>query len=176
MQQVLFGLLEFLLSILLAFVLVFGAYRLYLALTPRLDEERQLRSGNKALGFFLGSILLGEAIVVKQAVYPVMAVIQLFAASQERSLPGFFKMLGLSLGYILLSGLLALFCMLFCLWLFNRATPGIDLFEEIGGDNLAVALLTGLLILGISLLVSQGVAGLTRALIPFPAVGTVPLG
>jgi uncharacterized membrane protein YjfL (UPF0719 family) len=175
-QQLLLGLLEFLLSILLCFVLVFGTYRLYLALTPKLDEERQLRNKNRSMGLFFGSILLGEAIVVKQAVYPVMAVVQIFITSGERGAAGFFRMLGLALGSIVLSGLLALFCMLFCLWLFNRLTPGLDLRGEIEKDNLAVAMMTGLLIVGISLLISEGVAGLTKALVPFPDVGTLPLG
>ena len=174
-QQVLFGLLEFLLSIVLSFVLVFGVYRLYLLLTPRLDEERHLRRRNRSMGLFLGSILLGAAIVVKQAVYPVMALIQIFAVSGNRSPLGFLRLLGLSAGSVLLSGFLALFCILFCLWLFNHLTPGVDLRREIETDNLAVAMMTGLLIVGISLLISEGVGGLTRALIPFPELGTVPL-
>ena len=77
-QQIIFGLLEFSVTILISFILIFGSYRLFLILTPRFDEERQLRKKNTSVGIILGSVLLGEAIVVKQAVYPVMAVIQIF--------------------------------------------------------------------------------------------------
>lgn len=175
-QQIIFGLLEFFVSIFISFILIFGSYRLFLLLTPRLDEERQLREKNAAVGIILGSVLLGEAIVVKQAIYPVMAVIQIFILGKERSLPNLLKMLGYSVGYVFLAGILALACILFSFWLFNKLTPRIDLLDEVKKNNLAVALFMSLLIIAISLLISAGVSGLTRALIPFPEIGSIPLG
>lgn len=174
-QQVIFGLLEFLVSIFISFILIFGSYRLFLVLTPRLDEERQLREKNTSIGLLLGSILLGEAIVVKQAIYPVMAVIQIFVLGQEKNFVNFLKMLGFSGGYVLLAGILALVCILFSFWLFNKLTPRIDHFQEIKENNIAVALFMAILIVGISMLISTGVSGLTRALIPFPEVGSIPI-
>lgn len=175
-QQIIFGLLEFLVSVLISFILIFGSYRLFLILTPRFDEEHQLKKKNISVGIILGSVLLGEAIVVKQAIYPVMAVIQIFVLGEEKNILGLLKMLGLSVGYVILAGVLAIICILFSLWLFNRLTPGINQYEEIKNDNTAVALFMALLIIGICFLISAGVSGLTRALIPFPEVGSIPLG
>lgn len=174
-QQIIFGLLEFFVTILISFILIFGSYRLFLILTPRFDEERQLRKKNTSVGIILGSVLLGEAIVVKQAVYPVMAVIQIFALGQERGIANFLKMIGFSIGYVVLAGVLALVCILFSFWLFNRLTPKIDQYEEIKDNNLAVALFMAFFIIAVCLLISQGVSGLTKALIPFPEVGAIPL-
>ncbi len=174
-QQILFGLLEFLVSIFVSFVLIFGSYRLFLILTPRFDEERQLRMKNTSVGIILGSILFGEALVVKQAIYPAMAVIQIFILGQEKSALSFVKMLGFSVGYVFLAGILALICILFSFWLFNKLTPRIDHFEEIKKNNIAVALFMALVIVAICLLISSGVSGLTKALIPFPEVGSIPL-
>jgi len=42
-QQIIFGLLEFLVSILISFILIFGSYRIILVLTRRADEEKQLK-------------------------------------------------------------------------------------------------------------------------------------
>lgn len=175
-QQIFFGLLEFFVSIFISFILIFGSYRLFLLLTPKFDEERQLREKNTAVGIILGSVLLGEAIVVKQAIYPVMAVIQIFILGEERNLPNLLKMLGYSVGYVFLAGILALGCILFGFWLFNKLTPRIDHMDEVKKNNLAVALFMSLLIIAISLLISAGVSGLTRALIPFPEIGSIPLG
>lgn len=175
-QQIIFGLLEFLVSIIISFILIFGSYRIFLILTPRFDEERQLKKKNISVGIILGSILLGEAFVVKQAIYPVMAVIQIFVLGEEKNILSFFKMLGLSVGYVFLAGVLAIICILFSLWLFNKLTPQINQYEEIKNDNIAVALFMALFIIGICLLISTGVSGLTRALIPFPEVGSIPLG
>ena len=174
-QQIIFGLIEFVVSILISFILIFGSYRLFLVFTSRLDEEKALKSGKTSIGVILGSTLLGEAIVVKQAIYPVMAVIQIFVLGQEKSLANFLKMIGYSIGYVILAGFLALACIFFSFWLFNRMTPRIDLFEEIKKNNLAVALFMGFFIVTICFLISSGVAGLTRALIPFPEVGSIPL-
>lgn len=174
-QQIIFGIIEFLVSILISFILIFGTYRLFLILTPNFDEEKQLRKKNISVGIMLGSILLGQALVVKQAIYPVMAVIQIFVLSEEKSTLGFLKMLGFSGGYVVLAGILALVCILFSFWLFNKLTPKIDQFQEIKENNVAIAVFMGLLIIGICILVSAGVSGLTRALIPFPRVGSVPL-
>lgn len=173
-QQVLFGLIEFLVSVIISFILIFGSYRLFLLLTPRLDEEIQLKKKNTSVGIILGSVLLGEAIVVKQAIYPVMAVIQIFILGQEKSLVNYLKMLGYGFGYVLLTGILALICILFSFWLFNKMTPRIDQLEEVKNGNIAVAVFIGLFVISICLLMSAGVAGLTKALIPFPQVGTVP--
>ncbi len=174
-QQVIFGVLEFFVSIFISFILIFVSYRLFLVLTTSLDEERQLREKNTSVGLLLGSILLGEAIVVKQAIYPVMAVIQIFILGQEKNFLNFMKMLGFSAGYVFLAGILALVCILFSFWLFNRLTPRIDHFQEIKENNIAVALFMAIFIIGISLLISAGVSGLTRALIPFPEIGSIPL-
>lgn len=174
-QQIIFGLLEFFVTVLISFILIFGSYRLFLILTPRFDEERQLRKKNTSVGIILGSVLLGEAIVVKQAVYPVMAVIQIFVLGQERGIASFLKMIGLSVGYVVLAGILALVCILFSFWLFNRLTPKIDQYEEIKDNNLAIAVFMAFFIIAVCLLISQGVSGLTKALIPFPEVGAIPL-
>jgi len=173
-QQVIFGLLEFVISICVSFMLIFGSYRLFLVFTKRLDEEKSLAQKNISVGILLGAVFLGEAIVVKQAIYPVMAVIQLYVLGEDKNPAGFMKMMGLSIGYMLLAGILALLCILFSFWLFNRMTPRLDQFEEIKNNNAAVAVFMALFIISICLLMSTGVSGLTRALMPFPAVGSIP--
>lgn len=173
-QQIIFGFIEFLIAIFISFILIFGTYRLLLILTPGFDEERQLKKKNLSVGIILGSILLGQALIVKQAIYPVMAVIQFFILGEDKSVGSFLRMLGFSVGYVVLAGFLAIVCILFSFWLFNRLTPGIDQYEEIKDNNTAVALFMGLLVIGICLLISAGVSGLTRALIPFPEIGSIP--
>ena len=175
LQQVLFGLTELVISVLVSFFLVFATYRLILAITKRIDEENQLRSKNSAVGIVLGSVLVGEVIIVKQAIYPVMAVLQIFVLGEERNFGAYLEVLGFGLGYVLLTGILAVLCILFCFWLFDKLTPGIDEFEEIKSGNVAIAVLMAAMVIGVSILISSGVSGLTRALVPFPEIGSIPL-
>ena len=173
-QQIIFGFIEFLIAIFISFILIFGTYRLLLILTPRFDEERQLKKKNLSVGIILGSILLGQALIVKQAIYPVMAVIQFFILDKNKSVGSVLKMLGLCAGDVVLAGFLAVVCILFSFWLFNKLTPRIDQYEEIKDNNTAIALFMGFLIIGICLLISAGVSGLTKALIPFPEISSIP--
>ena len=113
LQQILLGLIELLVSIFISFILIAGSYRFFIFITPRFDEERQLKKKNTAVGIVLGGILIGEVLVVKQAIYPVMSVIQLFILGEERNFLNYLEMIGLSLGYVLLAGILALGCILF---------------------------------------------------------------
>ncbi len=175
LQQVIFGILEFLLSIFTSFILIFGSYRVFLLITPRFDEERQLRKNNTAVGIVLGAVFLGEAIIVRQAIYPAMAVIQIYVLEGQNNLGGFFKMMVLGAGYVIFSGVLALVSILFSLWIFTKMTPRLNEYEEIRNNNVAVALFVAFFVLSICLLMSTGVEGLTRALIPFPEVGSLPL-
>jgi putative membrane protein len=175
LQQILLGLIELLISIFISFVLIAGSYRFFIFITPRFDEERQLKKKNTAVGVVLGGILIGEVLVVKQAIYPVMSVIQLFILGEDKNFANYMEMLGLSLGYVLLAGIIALGCILFSFWAFNKITPRIDQYQEIRNNNVAVAVFMALFIVGICILISDGVSGLTKALIPFPEIGSIPL-
>ncbi len=174
-QQIFLGLIEFFLTLFISFVLIFFCYRVFLALTHKFDEEEQLRRKNVSVGLVLGGILLGEAIIVKQAIYPVMAVVQLFILGEDRSFFSFIKTLGLCVGHILLTGVLAIGGILISFWLFDRLTPRLDQYEEIKQNNMAVAVFMALFIVGICLLLSTGVSGLVKALIPFPDIGSISL-
>jgi len=174
-QQVVLGLLEFILTLIIGFFLVFVTYKILLKLTPRFDQEKQLHRRNTAVAVALGSILVGQAIIVMQAVYPVMAVVQIYTLDGSKDAGSLLRTVGLVVGHILLAGLLAILCILLSFWLFDKLTPGIDQYHEIREGNVAMAVFMGLLIIAMSLLVSSGVAALTRALIPFPKAGSIPL-
>jgi len=174
MQQVFLGFIEFFLTLFISFVLIFLCYKAFLALTHKFDEEEQLKRKNVSVGLVLGGILLGEAIIVKQAIYPVMAVVQLFILGEDRSFVSFLKTLGLGVGHIFLTGVLAVGSILISFWLFDKLTPRLDQYEEIKQNNMAVAVFMALFIVGICLLLSSGVSGLIKSLIPFPDIGSVP--
>ena len=174
-QQILIGTIEFFLTVFISFILIFFSYKLFLFMTHHFDEEKELKNKNMSVGLVLGSVLLGEVIILTRAIYPVMAVIQLYVLGEEKSFGLFLRTIGLSFGYVILTGILAIASILFSFWLFNRMTPRIDQYEEIKGNNIAVALFMALFIVGMCLLFSSGISGLVKSLIPFPEVGSVPL-
>ena len=174
-QQVLLGVVEFILTLVIGFVMVLATYKTLLRLTPRFDQEKQLHRRNTAVGLVLGSILVGEAVIIMQAIYPVMAVVQIYTLDSSRGFGALLRTVGLVVGDILLAGLLAVLSILLSFRLFDKLTPGIDEYHEIREGNIAIAAFMALVIIAMSLIVSSGVAALIRALIPFPKAGSVPL-
>jgi uncharacterized membrane protein YjfL (UPF0719 family) len=59
--------------------------------------------------------------------------------------------------------------------LFSRLTRAIPEREEILKDNLAVAILFSFVLLGITLILNEGLADLSRALVPLEAAGLLRL-
>lgn len=174
-QQILIGLIQFVLTIFISFFLVFVSYRLILMMSKKFDEERNLKENKVSVGVVLGSVLLGEAIILKQAVYPVMAVVQLYILKGDRGAGRFFSTLGLAFGHVAVVGILSVLTISFCFWLFNRLTPKMDQLREIKEGNLAVAVFMALFIVAICLLLSDGISGLAKSLVPFPDIGPIPL-
>ena len=174
-QQVVLGVVEFILTLVIGFVMVLATYKTLLRLTPRFDQEKQLHRRNTAVGLVLGSILVGEAVIIMQAIYPVMAVVQIYALASGKGVGALLRTVGLVVGDILLAGMLAVLSILLTFRLFDKLTPGIDEYQEIREGNIAIAVFMALVIIAMSLIVSSGVAALIRALIPFPKAGSVPL-
>jgi uncharacterized membrane protein YjfL (UPF0719 family) len=168
------GLVAYLLSALVAVGLVFVTYRINLRLTDHIDEERLLLAGHRSLAVALGSVVLCQAILLRHAVFPCMVMIRElffrpFAASE---------LVLVALRCLLLFavvGLLGVASVAGAALLFSRLTRAIPEREEILKDNLAVAILFSFVLLGITLILNEGLADLSRALVPLEAAGLLRL-
>ena len=168
------GLIAYALALGLATLLVFLTYRISARTTAHLDTEALLREGHRSAGVVLGSVLLSQAILMRHAVYPVMAVVrELFlspptiadvALTLGRSLLFVATVAALSVGSVLVAG-----------WLFTRLTGSLDEHAEIEKDNLAVAIFFAFAVLSITLVVDQGMDDLARSLVPWGRSGVVRL-
>jgi uncharacterized membrane protein YjfL (UPF0719 family) len=165
------GLIAYGVSVVLATLLVFGTYKLS-TLLARIEDEKLLAAGHRSMAIVLGAVLVSQALLLRHAVYPIMAVVrELFLA------PGSFRSLALVLGRSVLFTLAiaAMSCGSVALsaWLFSRLTGGLDEQGEIRRDNVAVAILFGFALVAISLVLSEGVEDVARALVPIGPRGFV---
>jgi uncharacterized membrane protein YjfL (UPF0719 family) len=168
------GLVAYGVAVLVAVLTVFVTFRLNVRLTGWLDEEHLLLSGHRSVAVALGATLLAQAVLMRHAVFPVMAVVRdLFLA--RLSLAALLWVLGqcalfflviaaLSFGSIFLSG-----------WLFTRMTGKIPEQEEIHRDNLAVAIFYAFVLLAITAVLNEGIEDLSRSLIPYGRTGVIRL-
>ena len=164
------GLVAFGVSVLAAVLLVFVTYRFNTVLTRKLDEERLLLSGNRSVAVALGSVILCQAVLLRHAVFPTMAVIRdLFLKPVTPSAAVW--ALGHALLFFVIIGMLSLGSVAVASWLFARMTRSLPEHDEILKDNLAVAIFFAFVMLGITLIVNEGLEDLSRSIIPWGESG-----
>ena len=169
------GLIAYVLSALVSVGMLFGTYRLNLRLTARIDEEKLLLSGHRSIAIVLGTVVvLCQAILLRHAVFPSMVMVREmffrpFAWSELLSV------LAQCLLLFVILGLLAVFSVAGAALLFSRLTRALAEREEILKDNVAVAIFFALVLLGITLVLNEGLADLSRALVPLSRSGVLRL-
>jgi uncharacterized membrane protein YjfL (UPF0719 family) len=161
-------------SLLAAVLLVFVTYRLNMLLTSRIDEERLLLQGNRSVAIGLGSILLSQAILLRHAVFPTMTMVRdLFL--RPVSFAAAVRVLGHGVAFFLIVGSLAFGSVALATWLFKKMTGRLPEREQILKDNVAVAILFAFVILGVTLIVNEGLEDLSRSIIPQSETGILRL-
>lgn len=171
-RSIVAGFVAFGFSVLASALLVFVTYRLNSLITSRIDQERYLLSGHRSVAIALGSVVLAQAVLLRHAVFPTMVVIrELFL--RPFSLVSTAQALGHALLFFVVIGVLSFASVSLAAWLFTRMTGALPEREEILKDNVAVAIFFGFVVLGIALIVNEGLADLARSIIPFAQSGVV---
>lgn len=150
MGQLLISVAQIVVAVILAAIASYLGILLFNRATRDLDEWAELRRGNTAMGFVLGSIILGIALILRPALivppaadtgarlYPVFAL--------------FIQAAGVAVGLVL-----ALSAIIFAVGLFDRLTGQIDELVELQKGNMAVAAVMVGVILSVSLLMSKAI-------------------
>jgi uncharacterized membrane protein YjfL (UPF0719 family) len=171
-RSIVAGFVAFAFSVLASVLLVFVTYRLNTLLTSKIDLERHLRGGHRSLAISLGSVVLAQAILLRHAVFPTMVVIrELFL--KPWSAPAAAAALGHALLFFAIIGVLSFASVALAAWLFTLMTGALAEREEILKDNVAVALFFAFVVVGIALIVNEGLADLARSIIPFSHSGVL---
>jgi uncharacterized membrane protein YjfL (UPF0719 family) len=168
------GLVAYAVSVAASVLLVFGTFRLNTFLSRGIDEQALLRKGNRSVAIALGAVVLGQAILLRHAVFPSMVVLrELFLAPP--SLGEAARALGQCALFFLIVGLLAAGSVALATWLFVRMTGHLPETEEILKDNVAVGIFFACVLLAITALLNEGLEDLSRSLIPYARTGVIRL-
>lgn len=150
MGQLLISVLQIVVAVILAAIASYLGLLLFNRATRDLDEWAELRRGNVAMGFMLGGIILGIALILR----PVILV-PLVADAGNQLYP-VYALLIQAVG-VVVALVLALSAIIFSLGLFDRLTGQIDELAELQRGNMAVAAIMVGVILAVSLLMSEAV-------------------
>jgi len=166
------GLVAFAFSVLASVVLVFVTYRLNTLVTSKIDQERHLLNGHRSVAIALGSVVFAQAILLRHAVFPTMVVIrELFL--RPFSLTSAIWALAHAFLFFVIIGVLSFGSVAIAAWLFARMTGALPEKDEILKDNVAVAIFFGFVVVGIALIVNEGLADLARSIVPFAQSGVL---
>jgi uncharacterized membrane protein YjfL (UPF0719 family) len=151
MEELFLSLAQLAVAIVLSAIAAYLAFYLFQWFTRNLDEWHELRQGNAAVGLVLGAIVVAVAIVLRPA-------LRVSTSAWDVGSDLFFRVLLAEALQLAVGLFLALLTLALALYLFAGLTRGIDEIEELKQGNLAIAGLLAGVVIGVGLMVSQGVA------------------
>ncbi len=156
-ENVIIGIIQLIIAIILAVVSLYIGFSILDRLTKGIDEEKEIAKGNTAVGILVASIFVSIGIVVQSGVSGV-------SLGLRKALTGDIYSLLVSIIQLILGIILAISVIYLALNIFDKLTKGIDEFKEIEKGNVAVALELAGVIITVALIVQSGVLGITSAL------------
>ncbi len=168
------GLVELALSFGLGLLVTIGGFRLFSKLSRDLDEAKELRENNVAVGIVLASMVVSCALVVRAAVFPVISTLQTELGSGIDA-SDVARLIGWALLFVLFAGAGAVGAMVVGVRIFMRLTPEIDELAELRRNNVAVAIALAGFLLVMALFLSSGVESFLSALMPQPLAAPIEI-
>lgn len=173
--SLLFGLCEFVLTLVLAVATLRISLWTLDRATPSFDEPAALRAGNAAVAVLHSAMLVGIALVVSRAAEPAM-----FAAKSLIAVHGLAAGAGHAVlwvvVYVMTAMVLAMIGLLVALYALRQGLGPFDAVAEVQKGNVAVAIVLAVGIVVVAWFLSDAVAALIDAVpppVPFARVRTV---
>ena len=167
MNQQLFtlALLEIFLFIVIAVVIFYVSYSI---LHKLFFKQVDLRGDNLAFSVFTGGIILSIGMILSEILPSITNILRLSA--QQDSNIALSTIVLYSLLYLLIGFVSAVIINGSVFALFSVLTRGINEFQAIKDNNLAVAIVVVATLISITMIVKESIALLVGSLIPYPQV------
>jgi uncharacterized membrane protein YjfL (UPF0719 family) len=162
------GLVEIVLALLFGALFIFGAFKLFILLTKDMNEMEEIKKNNTAVGILMGAMILSIVIVCINSLESAITVLGIALRSPESTWLTYLKFSGIMLAHMLLSSIIAFFGVYFGIRLFMWMTRDINEMDEIRKNNIAVAVIIGVIVVSMAMLLAPGIKTLLDGLIPFP--------
>lgn len=169
-QQVFFlGLLQLILSLLFGVVILYLNYRI---LYRYVASKYNVNESNLAFAILGSSILFSVGFLMSEIIQPIITTLRLL----EGQTGGQGGVLADSVKYILTFltiGMLVSLVINLSSVLFYTALTRVKEFEEIAKNNIAVGLVTGVIVITMTLLARDGMVLIIESFIPYPEIPNV---
>mgnify|MGYP001578013269 CR=1 FL=1 len=173
LTRVVFGLFEFLISLVITVLVVYLSYTIFSRANPDYDEEDELNKGNVAVAILLTAIMVSSAIIIQKGLFPIMTLLRMYFTSPMKESIGQWQMMGYALAHFVMVFALSVFSISLALRLFGKLTRKIKEGRELKKGNVAVGIVLAGVVLIVSAYVGDSINSLAKSLIPEPSIGKI---
>jgi uncharacterized membrane protein YjfL (UPF0719 family) len=158
-MQLVVALIQLVAGLLLSMGSVYIALKMYDKLTPKIDEWKELKRGNAAVGIVLSGVIIAIAIIIQDGVAGITSAI---APGMDVTLVS----IGLVIGVInlLISVLAAVVSVYVAVKVLDWITVDMDEMEELKKGNVAIAIFMASVLVAVSFVIRGAVAGITQVI------------
>lgn len=177
-NQVMRGLFEFVLMVLMSGLVIWATYRVFVSANPDFNMEDEVRKGNVAVGSLVAAILFAASMILQKGLTSVVTIFRVYVSTPTESGFQLWQLVLMAIGHLVMSMVLALMTISVTLRLFGRLSrrfsniaPGQELLK----GNVAMGLILASVVIVSAMYVGEGVSALSKSLIPQPTIGHVQI-
>lgn len=159
------ALFEIVLSIVITVIIIYVSYSI---LHRLFFKQTSLRGDNIAFTVFTAGIVLSIGMILSEILPSITNIVRLATTQTEVIDTG--TIVQYSGLYLLIGFLIAVMLNIAVFLLFSLLTRGINEFEAIKSNNIAVAIMVAVTLISITLIVKESIAMLISSLVPYPEV------
>lgn len=170
------GIVQIALSLIIGVFFIFAATKIFQNLVKGIDENEELKNNNVAVAILNGAIVISLILVVQNSVESAIIIFGNTLRNPDAEILTYLQSALIMLLHIILSGFIAFIAIYIAMHIFLWLTKDLDELKEIKGNNIAVSILLGIIIISIALLLQPGIKTILDSLIPFPPVSLIDIG
>lgn len=160
-----------LLALVVSVVSIFLTVKFLKVVHKSMVRDTQLNNDNIALALYISASIFSVAWVMKSAIEPAIATLNLVLRNPNSVLMDFARVLGIMMLQLVGSGILAFSFMMIGLWIFAKLTKDVREMEEIQQNNIALGIMLSTLIIVLALFIQPGISMIMDGMVPFPEIG-----
>lgn len=175
LPTVLASVVEFVLSAVMAVLVVYCTLRALIRTNTDFDEDKALLEKNTAVGILIAALLLGSASIMCRAFEPATDLLRQYLTNAAMREIGVWRLLLGTIGNLVMAFLIVVATMSFSLRLFGRLvrTKEMRAGAELEKGNVAIGILLASVVVIVSIFVGDGVRALSKVVLPTPAAGAM---
>lgn len=162
-----FSILQFGLSLMIGMMLIYATFKI---INKRIAVKYKLEFTNVAFAILCGAILFSVSYLIEGVKEPLMNTIRIIQNDPSREGSLFFESIKYAGIFLVISVVVIGIINVLSIHLFKVMTRGINEFEEIKKENIAVSIITSVIIVSISLMVKDSVMLMLESFIPYPEI------